>query len=75
MPFRFPALSITARESQHRRLFSNTAAWREGSKNHYETLQIPIDASPADVKKYFHPSFLPLPLAFPPPKFCTNYKD
>lgn len=53
MPLRSAALSIATR-SQHWRPFHITAVRGEGSKNHYETLQIPIDASPADVKKSFY---------------------
>jgi len=35
-------------------LFHSTATRRDPSQNHYETLQIPIDASAKDIKKQFY---------------------
>ncbi|KAI9729912.1 MAG: hypothetical protein M1818_008352 [Claussenomyces sp. TS43310] len=50
MPLRSPASCIAQRLQRH----VHTSAVRRADSTHYETLQVPVDAPPTDIKKSFY---------------------
>lgn len=59
--FQFPASAASGctrlKQHQHQRIFFHSSPVRRDdidNKNHYEMLNVQTNASPADIKKYFH---------------------